>query len=752
MNHHEKTADHGCGDEGPFFFDEQGELVDDPSARPAVSPRRDDLLVHTRPCSMATLNGSWLIELTPWLTPSPFLQIRGPMRLEVGASSLRISGDVYVRRGGVIGPGGRPQPGGGPGPVPPESPAQGDTAGYADGVAEPLLGEDVVGPRPWYPQLPMNEYSWYFRSTGATYANGRLDFSFARHLWDRTSQEFVSSDNGRITLTCRRPLFTPFGRPVKMAGTATIGGRSYAVTATKTSTMYRGCRIEVDAMTTRVWPDNATITGGVVTTFRLIYASAGWDVAVTVDELAVPEDTSLTNAELQTLLAAHRGPGTATEWRLWLLVGSAQGGIFGVMFDDDAIPREGAVGFADATLPDVPVIEAGARNRPLDEVPAAFLRTLVHEAGHALNLFHPKHDVHAPPIGTQIMNQTGDVMSFASAADPYPGNASFTFAAHDAVSLVHSPDPQVRPGWKGFGWGHGSASAGLPEPTDATGLVNEDDAEGLELVLHLPETVFVGEYVTAEVVLTNVGQVPQEVSTRLNLAEGDLRLLHVLPDGSVDQVRDVVLACGPRPTVVLEPGGTLTGLMQVFFTSEGVTFETPGKHILRAELDVDSFRAVRSARVVVHVRSATSGQELDVAAASLDHGVGRAFALGDFGADDHARDNLVTLADDHHESITGGAAALVLANSFARTHTDYREGTLTRDLTPDRAGHYLDLASQGRSAEQLMKLATTVASPIEKDAPVVADALAHSKEAAASKGDLARARVVQADFVEPSPR
>ena len=113
----------------------------------------------------------------------------------------------------------------------------------------------------------------------------------------------------------------------------------------------------------------------------------------------------------------------------------------------------------------MPRIAANARNQPLNNVPAAFLRTLVHEAGHALNLFHPKHDVHQPPIGTEIMNQTGDVIGFATSANPYPRNAAFVFSGHDRTSLIHSPDPQVRPGWKNFGWGHGSLSAGLPRPS-----------------------------------------------------------------------------------------------------------------------------------------------------------------------------------------------------------------------------------------------------------------------------------------------
>jgi assimilatory nitrate reductase catalytic subunit len=64
-------------------------------------------------------------------------------------------------------------------------------------------------------------------------------------------------------------------------------------------------------MTGRVFPASATIGSGAVTSFRQIYASGGWDVTVRLDEVNVPEDASLTNAELQTLLAGHRGPAPA---------------------------------------------------------------------------------------------------------------------------------------------------------------------------------------------------------------------------------------------------------------------------------------------------------------------------------------------------------------------------------------------------------------------------------------------------------
>ena len=173
-----------------------------------------------------------------------------------------------------------------------------------------------------------------------------------------------------------------------MTGILTIGGAVMDVKAVKTSDFYRGCRIEVDVMTNRTFPASATIGSGAAADLRSVYATAGWDVTVAVDEINVPEDASLTNAELNTLLSGHAAALPGEAWRLWLFVGSSQGSLFGIMFDDDTVPREGA-GFADATLSGDPVILPAARNRPLDEVPAAFLRTLVHEAGHAFNLFHP---------------------------------------------------------------------------------------------------------------------------------------------------------------------------------------------------------------------------------------------------------------------------------------------------------------------------------------------------------------------------
>jgi pimeloyl-ACP methyl ester carboxylesterase len=212
-----------------------------------------------------------------------------------------------------------------------------------------------------------------------------------------------------MKLVCGKA-FTHPGLPqptIQMSGTAEIGGETYDIVARKTSPYYRGCRVEVDLMQTRSFPATAETCAGAALTLASIYRTAGWDCQTRVSQTNIPDDPDLTTAELQAALTTFRDPASGPAWRLWLLVGSSQGGLFGIMFDDAEPHREGAAGFFDPTLPGDDIIEVSARNKKLGEVPSAFLRTLVHEAGHAFNLFHPKHDVHTVPIGTTIMNQTG---------------------------------------------------------------------------------------------------------------------------------------------------------------------------------------------------------------------------------------------------------------------------------------------------------------------------------------------------------
>lgn len=700
------------GDADDGVYDESGELTFAESTRghmgsadvadPTISVPHVRPLPVTRPCARTVLDGSWYLEI---LGRFAFFQTRGALRIEATNARLRASGDMYTRSPVVS-------------PVVPGSMPPADT----DLTLPP---EALVIRRNWYPTFPQSEYSWYFRSTGVSYVGGVLVVTFVRHLWSRQQQEFVSTDKGWLRLTCQRRLvrLPTFPQPtIQLTGTAMIGGRRHAIRATKTSPYYRGCHVEVDVMTNRSWIASAATAGGPVT-FTGVYRSHGLDFTAVVNDTNVPADANLTVAELHALLAAHRTPPSGTSWRLWLFVGSrlGTGGTLGLMFDQIAPHREGAVGFADPMLSSSPIIDPSAQNQPLGNVPAAFLRTLIHEAGHAYNLFHPKHDVHPVPTGTTIMNQTGDVMGFASTTNTFPGNATFAFHDHSATSLVHSPDPQVAPGWKEFEWGHGSLSSGVPEPADVAGLVGGADTDGLSLDLTVPELIIRGEVVIADVTVTNTGEMPRRVTSRLNLAEDDLYIHVDCPNGAYARLRDVVLACSEPRLVELAPGESISASFQLFFTNEGFTFDQPGMYELTAELDVGdgSQQVLRSQPVRLEVQLPIEGDQRRLAALTLDETVGRSVALGDYGVDEDVADTLESVVDDFAATDTGAVMGLVLANGFSRDTLDLTSGDVAAPARQGDADQILDRLTEHRTVAQLQRLAGAAVSSLEPDAPVI---------------------------------
>jgi hypothetical protein len=186
-----------------------------------------------------------------------------------------------------------------------------------------------------------------------------------------------------------------------------------------------------------------------------------------------------------------------------------------------------------------------------------------------------------------IMNQTGDVMEFATIANPYPCNAILLFNDHERISLIHSTDPQIAPGRKQFGWEHGNLFAGVPEPVDAAGLhSNIPLAEGLELQIGLPREIYRGEFEMADVVVTNVGDGNKKVPVALNLSERFLRMTMIDPVGKANDVRDITVICSIPRFKELSPGESISGKVQLFYTSDWHTFDQMGRYIIQDELDI----------------------------------------------------------------------------------------------------------------------------------------------------------------------
>lgn len=718
----------GCGGSDAYFmeFDEDGSLA---LARALSSlgrggrrPRAAAADATNAPCKVGALDGSWYLQLTP-KGPHALTEIRGPMRIEVAPPKLRVSGDIYVRRPPADG-----------GPIE---------------ILRPITERPLLFGKNWYPQFPLDQYGWYFRSVGVTCQAGKLVFKFERYLWNRTTQEFITqsnsaTDNGFMQLDCREdnvlthPLLPQ--PTLRLTGEAQIGGDAYDVVATKTSPFYRGCAVEVDVMVNRSFPPSATSVNGAALTFAGIYRAAGIECDVAVDQTTLPDDEVLTTIEMETALTQNRRPASVPDaWRLWLLIGSSLGDdTFGLMFDHVEPFREGTAGFFDPRIPDWDNITPAARDKKLGEVAEAFLRTLVHEAGHAFNLYHPKSDVHNVPVDTTIMNQTGDVLLFATEATPYPHNITFAFDEHNRTSLIHSPDPQVAPGWKRFGWGHGSLSSGIAEPVDAAGFLRDEAPAGdLKLELRVPENIFRGQFVTAQFVVTNGGDAPRKITSAINLSQGDLRLLLKPPTEELHDVRDVIIACGDRAPYTLQPGESLTGSAQIFYTNVGFTFRQTGRHYVSAELDLgDGTGAVARSNVVsVVVRAPATAVEQEIAALSMTPAVGRAFAFGDYGTDVAARENLTQLANRYAATDTGAAAALTLANAHGRDLRNLYSGDVMRQTDQAAAeSRFKGVAEDALKDDptKLVMLATAVAAPTEANAPVLEMAADHLSQPAAA--------------------
>lgn len=650
------------------------------------------------------ITGSWFVQFLP-LTPAAGLAVRGPVRIDGPVANPRISGDIYVGA---------------------------DTNSVSSGGSVETMPDNslVIGEN-WYPAFPQSQYSWYFRGVEATVDGDELQAVIERHVWDPALSRFVQTDMGGIILTLQSaPVAWPnLPKPAPiMSGEALIAGETVRVVAIKTSEYYRGCIVEVDVMENRRWPDSASDAFGTRSfTFDSIFRDAGLDFATRISDIDIPDDATLSPLELNTLLSTHREPTSmADAWRLWLLIGSswqANPGVLGIMFDSTPPHREGTVGFFDPRLSASPIIQEDARGKKLGEVDLAFLRTLVHEAGHAFNLFHPKDDAHTVQVDTTIMNQTGDVLGFATPARPYPSNASMHFNEHNLASLIHGPDPQTKPGWLPFGWGHHSSiSTGIEEPTGLFGLNSGNLVDkDLDLDLDLPREIHRGEVVVANLTLRNLSGQELEVSNALNIAQDDLEIVAISPDGKKLLPRDVVKVCGAGDVISLAPSDVIVNAVQLFFNNGGFTFSQVGVYQVWARFrPYENPRVfVESARITVNVRNSVTRKEQELETMMLDEDVGLGVAFGDFGANAKVEKTMKKVAERYEGTDTGLICAMVSSNSLAKPHMNARTGEICRAADEDLAGSILDSALAQLSSEKAFRLSMATVTPRDARAPLL---------------------------------
>ncbi|HEX9768879.1 MAG TPA: hypothetical protein VGA50_06855 [Kiloniellales bacterium] len=409
-----------------------------------VSPWRilggspDDIL------SEEALDGSWYLQLRP-VNGNATERLCGPLRIQ------RASGDVADRFGAFV--------------------VSGDLYSHDRAIEtfpEPITEYRLDVGRNWYPQAPWSDYRGHLKTkkdTSATYDSGNLRFAIAYYTWDRNwYSNYLEPAQGHFIITCERQVVTHSSLPqptLRLTGEAEIGETRYGLIATKTSPFYRGCHVEVDVMRDRYWIAGAYRHDGSWESFTGVFRRTGFDILLAVSETDILRAEELSRDQLGEYLKAYREfKPDGRSWRLWMLVASRLDEIpgdteepwFGIMFDkkvSSASWRNGVAVFYDPLIlgknEEHPLVP-GLEDKRLGDVDVAFLRTALHEAGHAFSLMHPVDDFWVE-AGRTIMNRTGDVKKEATAEHPFPHNIEFAFDPQHALFLIHSPDPKVAPGW-----------------------------------------------------------------------------------------------------------------------------------------------------------------------------------------------------------------------------------------------------------------------------------------------------------------
>ena len=404
-------------------------------------------------------------------------------------------------------------------------------------------------------------------------------------------------------------------------------------------------------------------------TFASIFADVGWDLTVadggTVQLPAalsgVDINSCWSEANLHTLMTSVPGYNAAdldSVWRVHLVAVPAELGCSrGIMFDSsfgadpNAVRREGSATFSHDGYPAVEVPDGaggshydGAANGQQRNHPRAFLRSATHEVGHAFNQIHQNFEA---GLDNSIMSPTPSVATVIGLAGTFPDDINLAFNDTVKKHLRHLPDPAVRPGAMDF---FGSAIA-APEAADIDWL---ETAE-LDITLSA-DRISLGEPVTVDFSLTNMGELPLPVPESLDVEALTVRVNVTDPTGRITFMRpDRVKSC-PRATLgALPPQETVTGSTTLFWGKDGFAFETPGRHIVQVIVlwKIVGVPVAAAAERDVFVNYPVTANDNEVAALMLDPQVGAAVAAGNTALYERAAERVsaASAVAAHHPAI-----------------------------------------------------------------------------------------------------
>jgi hypothetical protein len=376
-------------------------------------------------------------------------------------------------------------------------------------------------------------------------------------------------------------------------GAGTIVGR---LTMGWVSKYLRKATVEID----RVSVSEAPLNNGASEDWKSVFDAINWELNLDVSNANViePSGVSWSNAEMhQAMLARRDASNLDTEWRYHILaVRNIDVTPRGIMYDNGAtdsnnVPREGVGISSHWVIPNTS--DWGlVRNMRFGTAAAPYFRTAVHEAGHALGLFHNTVDL-------GFMNTTDVIAAAGTAGTPFPLNIRWAFATDDQKRLRHYPDPFVRPGGTAFG----TASMATPPitPTDTDAII---EVEELKLnVSPLLAAVPLGAPVRVNLKLVNSASGPLLAPPSLSMKAGSVRGTVTDPSGTQRTFSPLVLCVEDQALQTLEPGKSITNSLTLLRGGQGALFPAAGVYRIRVEVrwEVDGveYRVTGETNVIV---------------------------------------------------------------------------------------------------------------------------------------------------------
>jgi hypothetical protein len=323
------------------------------------------------------------------------------------------------------------------------------------------------------------------------------------------------------------------------------------------------------------------------------YRRAGLDMRIISDDQVFPptdagSDLQWDEDELHHAMESHFSHWRdEPQWRLYLLIAThyklyPNHIVSGIMYDsqyrdpNDPFPRQGVAAFYAS-------IAASCGQVSDFEFDRNYLRTCVHELGHALNLLH---------CFDQDRQDSASWMNYPwrypygyslppgwDGTDEFWENFRYEFDMEELRHIRHGALLDVIPGGVAFG----TNGYDLPTPTATGPRQQEHDPVALHVRTRPERHLFrFAEPVTVELRLKNQTDAPLVVPDMLNPELGMLELFVRDPRGSLRPYRPLFRLCGVPRTVTLPPGGKLYESTFVGYGADGFYFEEPGEYQLWA--------------------------------------------------------------------------------------------------------------------------------------------------------------------------